>query len=753
MKKILILCVAALAGLLAVSSCKKIKTDSDFVVVTGVTLDQDEISLVKGDSFTLHATVEPANATKKGVEWSSNNTSVATVDSDGKVTASSSRTGEATITVKTQSGGKTATCLVKVVNEVKHVTGVTVTPDNLTLRTGGEKQLSFSLIPSDATNHNVTWSSDKPSVATVTAGGKVKGIADGIALITVKTEDGGHEAVATVKVVQPYTKVTITSPNTSDSHYDASTQKYTFFTNDTFLITAGGEPAGAEDELEFSIYGWGNDNYKNYYNIEPVNGTTCRVRTTAKSYSDMKVKVSSKADPSVFALFTFNTANAPADISLSPIRSECSVYVPSSSIRKTECIGVGTTQKFTVTVLDSDGKEGLTPQSVTIVSTDSDDGVHPTTASISDRTLTVTIPANAATSTSRNTYTSRIKLRAVNGLQKEFTFKTTLYDPYSIKPGDGLRKNGDVYDGGYRGNGIFDSQTVGEPKEISCVIVYLGDEHTTEDPFWNALRPSTGVKDAKGNAVHGIAIPVNIDYLTRKDEPSGEYYYTDGSDNNFILDSSNLPSWLNSNDRKNLLRSTSLKHSAGMNTCCHVYCNAGRGASNEIIPFNYFIDTYTKEPSKNESGSMEDKKYSFCTNFSYDGGKLSASEPYVGNVPGMYMTTWLMPTIADITSIFCGRVMNREGADTQDFVINGVGTPDLTERFNMIRHCTAYFNGGNVWVNSYNWKWWLANETGNNKACQAILWEEGNNANLSISKNVPHKNNSQKAFVLPIRYF
>ena len=85
---------------------------SNVVSVTGVTLNKTSLTLNKGASESLTATVSPSNATNKSVTWSSSNTSVATVDSNGKVTAVSA--GSTTVTVKTNDGGKTATCAVTV---------------------------------------------------------------------------------------------------------------------------------------------------------------------------------------------------------------------------------------------------------------------------------------------------------------------------------------------------------------------------------------------------------------------------------------------------------------------------------------------------------------------------------------------------------------------------------------------------------------------------------------------------------------
>ena len=82
------------------------------VSVTGVTLNKTSANLTAGGTVILNATITPSDATNKNVTWSSDNTSVATVDADGKVTAAGA--GTATITVATADGNKTATCVVTV---------------------------------------------------------------------------------------------------------------------------------------------------------------------------------------------------------------------------------------------------------------------------------------------------------------------------------------------------------------------------------------------------------------------------------------------------------------------------------------------------------------------------------------------------------------------------------------------------------------------------------------------------------------
>ena len=81
------------------------------------------------------------------------------------------------------------------------VTGVTVTPTTANLTVGASPlQLTATVLPSDAGNKDVTWSSSHPSIASVNAAGLVTPVAAGAATITVKTVDGNFTATCTVNV-------------------------------------------------------------------------------------------------------------------------------------------------------------------------------------------------------------------------------------------------------------------------------------------------------------------------------------------------------------------------------------------------------------------------------------------------------------------------------------------------------------------------------------------------------------------------
>ena len=174
------------------------------VNVTEVTLDKTELTLTEGETETLTATVRPDNADNRKVAWSSDKTEVATVDGAGKVTAV--KAGEAVVTVTTEDGGKTATCRVTVKAKVVPVTGVEVNPWAVTLSVRGTSKLSYTIRPADATNQNVKWESESPSVATVDSEGNVQGVAAGTAKICVTTEDGGFKSYCTVTVKKAESK-------------------------------------------------------------------------------------------------------------------------------------------------------------------------------------------------------------------------------------------------------------------------------------------------------------------------------------------------------------------------------------------------------------------------------------------------------------------------------------------------------------------------------------------------------------------
>ena len=200
MKKSVYALLAVLAFLGCTKDPKEAPDDIQPVKVTGVSISQPSLSLFVGQEATLTATVSPNDAENTTVSWSSSNSAVASVEK-GLVKAKS--VGETVVTVKTEDGGFTASCTVRVDEEevVIHVSGVSLDQTSLEMFVGDQVTLSATVTPADATNKEIHWSSSDASIAKV-EGGKVSAVAPGKAIITVSTEEGGFTASCSVTVTE-----------------------------------------------------------------------------------------------------------------------------------------------------------------------------------------------------------------------------------------------------------------------------------------------------------------------------------------------------------------------------------------------------------------------------------------------------------------------------------------------------------------------------------------------------------------------
>ncbi len=171
-------------------------------LVTGITLSETTLSLTTGSTHTLTATVVPPTASNTGVAWESSNTSVATVDQSGKVTAKAKGTCTITCSAKDGSGMK-AECAVTV---IQLVTSITLSETAIRLQPDETKRLTATVVPSNANNPAVTWTSSDDAVATVISNGLVVAVASGICTIICAATDGsGVKAECQVTVKKPDT--------------------------------------------------------------------------------------------------------------------------------------------------------------------------------------------------------------------------------------------------------------------------------------------------------------------------------------------------------------------------------------------------------------------------------------------------------------------------------------------------------------------------------------------------------------------
>ena len=208
---------------------------TDVVKVESVSLDKTEYTFnTIGNALTLKATVLPADATDKSVEWSSDNESVATVDNNGRVTAKGN--GKAVITVKTKDQEKTVTCEVTV-SQV--VTSISLNKTSLTLNEGEEETLVPTINPSNAADKTIKWTSSDTSVATVDDSGKVTAVSKGTATIKAEANDGsGKHATCSITVKRLVSAITLDK---------TSIVRYRGTSNVTETITATVAPSDANN--------------------------------------------------------------------------------------------------------------------------------------------------------------------------------------------------------------------------------------------------------------------------------------------------------------------------------------------------------------------------------------------------------------------------------------------------------------------------------------------------------------------------
>ena len=190
MKKLIF---AAVCFLLTLASCGP--KEEEQKKVTSVEVDPSAITLTVGENASMKVNVKPADAEYLTVEWTSSNESVAQINKAGTLKAIAPGTATITATVE----GVKGTCSVTVVENATPVSGIKVSPTQITLGKGASETITATIEPADAANKSVGWSTSNASVAIV-EDGVVTGVGGGECDITATTADGGFKAVCHVTV-------------------------------------------------------------------------------------------------------------------------------------------------------------------------------------------------------------------------------------------------------------------------------------------------------------------------------------------------------------------------------------------------------------------------------------------------------------------------------------------------------------------------------------------------------------------------
>ena len=199
------------------------------VPLTGISLNKTTLALNRGVTETLTVNYNPSDTTdSKTVTWSSENTSVAKVDQNGKITA----VDVGTTNILAKVGSKTASCSVTV---KAPLTGISLNKTTLSLRKQSTETLVVSYDPINTTDDKtITWTSDNEEVATI-SGGTVSALKEGTATITATVGSCTAQCVVTVEkentepVKKPLTAISLdkATMNLKQGSTDTLTVTYT----------------------------------------------------------------------------------------------------------------------------------------------------------------------------------------------------------------------------------------------------------------------------------------------------------------------------------------------------------------------------------------------------------------------------------------------------------------------------------------------------------------------------------------------
>ncbi len=236
-------------------NCRIKAYTDDKIHVTDLNLNKKNAVLYTGEKIQLEESVIPENASVKDVVWSSSNEEVAMVDQDGNVTAK--KAGDAIITCSSSDDNMVkAECQIVV---KQWVTAVKLDYAGVELAVGDILELNASIIPADATEQSLAWSSEDEEIAVVSDDGKVEAVGFGTTMIScVATDRNERKAICKVTVYKRMKQITmeqsevtltegervklnaITNPSISDTKgvYWISSNRNVVKVDDDGLITA-----------------------------------------------------------------------------------------------------------------------------------------------------------------------------------------------------------------------------------------------------------------------------------------------------------------------------------------------------------------------------------------------------------------------------------------------------------------------------------------------------------------------------------
>lgn len=162
--------------------------------VSSIHID-DNVKIEVGEETVISCTILPENATYKDIIWDVENSSIISINENGKIVGIA--IGQTKVIAKIKNSDISDNCIVEVIPTP--VTGVNC-EDEMKLLIGESEKINAFVQPENATNKAVIWSSQDMNIATVDENGNVFGVTKGNTTVEIETKEGGFKNICSVIV-------------------------------------------------------------------------------------------------------------------------------------------------------------------------------------------------------------------------------------------------------------------------------------------------------------------------------------------------------------------------------------------------------------------------------------------------------------------------------------------------------------------------------------------------------------------------
>lgn len=213
------------SGVKGFAQISVLKRESN-VLIESISLNSIKETLIPGEQIRVMAEIKPYNASNKQLFWSSYNSSIATVDGLGNVTAHS--VGNTKIKASSTDGSYTYGLFdIQVIEGLSPVTGVDIEMSSAELIRGEKLTIGAVVHPQNARNKIIEWYSSNNLIASVSPSGEVSANSNGVCTITAITQEGGYSASCNITV---YDTLSISVSTIEIQHHNQTTNEVEYYT-------------------------------------------------------------------------------------------------------------------------------------------------------------------------------------------------------------------------------------------------------------------------------------------------------------------------------------------------------------------------------------------------------------------------------------------------------------------------------------------------------------------------------------------